>query len=308
LPSERIITSYVRLFELRLLHHYWLDSGVDRFDDLLETTRQQRLLTYNVRAFLEIVPTALTKLMLTGLRGVFCETRLGAVIAVPKVVVVPDDVVFEFVVRVRNAAFYNYTSGTLGLQEAKVALFSNLTGSSRGVGLSKTLYLSQEYPAIGAQDTAESLVNVAGTLVQLMSDQPGATQHQLAALAANSPVYTHQGDVPTPSLQITEEMGRAVFAVIRIAAVCPGKPDFTTTQAGVAKLVPPMFQIRFKNRLSVWRYFNKTNPASPLHETGPFPLTHFGNASTEQKPSAVSMIKVDKNGTSISKMVSEVFI
>jgi len=54
--AERIVNGYKRLFEVRLIHHYWLDEGGDVFDSLGEDIRNKRLLTYDLRPFLAITP------------------------------------------------------------------------------------------------------------------------------------------------------------------------------------------------------------------------------------------------------------
>ena len=58
--AEYIKTSYQRLFELRIIHHYWLDDGPVVFDLLSENKKNNRLLTYDVRSSLTISPTAAT--------------------------------------------------------------------------------------------------------------------------------------------------------------------------------------------------------------------------------------------------------
>ncbi|QIL74977.1 hypothetical protein [Hymenobacter sp. HDW8] len=76
--AERIVSGYQRLFEVRLLHHYWLDEGQTVFDALPEAERLQRLLTYDVRSFIPFAPTPATAKALQGLGGVFKSTALGA--------------------------------------------------------------------------------------------------------------------------------------------------------------------------------------------------------------------------------------
>ncbi len=53
MASERIVNGYARLFELHLLHHYWLDEGATVFDAMADAGRQRRLLDYDVRKMLE---------------------------------------------------------------------------------------------------------------------------------------------------------------------------------------------------------------------------------------------------------------
>lgn len=168
-------------------------------------------------------------------------------------------------------------------------------------------------------------MEIGGALFQLTSDQPDATMQQLHAVAADMPVFANQGDVPTivppvgivgevpdRGIELTDEMDNNIYALIRIASVKPGDDDFSCTSGGLAKNVGPVFQIRIKNRSTIWRYFKKASPALALQESGPFPLTYFGNATTDnpttiQKPAA-GIVKVEKDEDRISSIASEIYI
>lgn len=336
MASERIVNGYARLFELHLLHHYWLDEGATVFDAMADAGRQRRLLDYDVRKMFELRPTPMTMKVLDGIRAVFRATALGGVVAVPKGTAIPDDMTFEFTLVVRALDFFNYTSLTTAAQSVhglfhppskstvrfkeNVAVFSNLTGASRGAGPNRKLYLSREIPALGAQDKVEAIVNVGGALVQLTGDQPGAGQQQIAAAVTNAPVYAHQGDVPsivppagivgTPpakGITLSDDVDADTYAVVRITAVRAGDAGYSCTDGGLPKATHPVFQIRFKNRSTIWRTFSRTDPAVMIQEAGPFPLTYTGNATTTQKPSA-GIVTFEKNGNAISKIVSNVYV
>src|SRR5512141_1344310 len=108
--TERMITAYTRLFEIRLLHHYWLDDGETTFDRIANQAKKNtRLLKYDVRSFLTLVPTPGTAKALRGLGGVYRNTALGCVVAVPGSAVLAADTMFEIVVKVQNPDFFNYT-------------------------------------------------------------------------------------------------------------------------------------------------------------------------------------------------------
>lgn len=355
--AERIVNGYKRLFEVRLLHHYWLDQGGKSFDFLpkddveraalpigerKQPTREHRLLTYDVRPFLAVAPTAATEQLLKGLRCVFKATALGLVVAVPSAVRIPDDAMFEFVLTVQDAGFYNYTALTLRPRKIyelyhrpedktyrykeNVPVFSNLTGAFRGTDL----YLSTEIKAISTDDQVEALVQTGAdlpeaALLQLISDQPGETTLQLNATAtAPLPVFYHQGDAPQilpPSgltgaplrgIELIGNMSDEVFGLIRITAVKANDANFSCTTGGLAKAKGPVFQLRFKNRSTIWKYYDKRvdkieNPDNSLFtESIPLPLTHFGNAGTRQKPSE-GFVKAVQSGGRITQLVSEIF-
>jgi hypothetical protein len=343
--AERIVNGYRRLFEVMVLHHYWLDKGnVLSSPDPLQI---DGILTYDVRPFLTLAPTASTAKQLGGLRCVFRETALGMVVAAPKEALIPDESVFEFVLTIQNAAFFNYTALTLQDQKiyehyhltesktyrykANVPALSNLTGASRTVDGKKHLFLSKEIPANDANEPLEALVRDASALRQVIA-QPKELQ-ELGSQSANLPVFLHQEDAPpivapagligTPparGLLLNSEISDEVYAFIQIAAVHPDDADFSCTENHKAKAPDPnsgdsrhpVFQIRFKNRSSYWRYRKKRSGAVISTEADPLPLTFSGNASgTKQKPSAglvKPVTKVKSDTDTAVRMLSEIFI
>lgn len=338
--AELIINGYKRLFEVRILHHYWLDEGATVFDLIPRPEqRDKRLLSYDMRPFLALAPTAATAKAFKAYRCVYENTALGCVVAAPQSTVLPVDTMFELVVMVRNAAFYNYTALTLQPQKIyelyhqpedriyrykeNVAVLSNLSGASRVAGLDKALFLSSEFPPLAVDDQVESLVLSGAALVQLTGDQPGAGTQQLNAIAADSPVFVHQGDAPAiapptglegaPShgLILSGDITDDVFAFIRLSAIRADDDDFSFIDgSGEAKTPHPVFQVRFKNRSTKWQYLNKSTGALNSAEADPLPLTYFGNASPEpkkQKPSE-GLVKAVKSGAQISQFVSEIFV
>ena len=335
--AERATNSYKRLFEIRLLHHYWLDEGATVFDLISEPAkRDKRLLSYDMRSFLAVTPAAATVKALNSLGSVYKNTALGCLVVVPDSVVVPVDAVFEFVVTVRNVAFFNYTALTLRPQKIyelyhkpddktyrykeNVPVLSNLTGASRGTTLNKALFLSKEIPAPTADDQVEWFVISGDALLQLTGDQPGADTQQLSAMATNLPVFIHQGDVPAivpptglvgapaRGIMLSEDITDNIFALIRLSAVRINDEDFSFIDgSGHAKTTAPVFEIRFKNRSTTWQYFEKNTGTLESWGLKPLPLTHFGNAGTKQKPSE-GLVKAVKSGSKITQLVSEIFV
>ena len=261
---------------------------------------------------------------------------MGFIVAVQNEKVIPPDALFEFAVTVENPAFFNYTALTLQTRKIhafydktadktirykeNVPVLSNLTGATRGTGINKSLFLSKKYAVRTAGDPVESLVLSGGALVQLTGDQPGAGSLQLNAQATDLPVFVNQGDVPAivppaglidvpeRGIMLSDDIPDDVFALIRLSAVRANDSDFSFIDGnGLAKTPHPVFQIRFKNRSTLWQYFNKKTRAVISTELNPLPLTHFGNAGTKQKPSE-GWVKAEKSGTKITRLVSEIFV
>jgi hypothetical protein len=334
--TEPIINGYKPLFEIRLLHHYWLDEGAVVFDLIpTQKIRDERLRSYDIRSFLAVAPTAATAKALNGFGCVYKNTALGCITAVPDSTVVPVDAVFEFIVTVKNASVYNYTALTLRPQKIyelyhqpedktyrykeNVSVLSNLTGASRAIGSDKGLFMSKEIPFLANDDQVESLFLSNGALVQLTGDQPGAGTEEIHAQATDLPVFVHQGDVPVivpPSglvgapargILLTDDIADNVFALLRLSAVRIDDGDFSFIDgSGHAKATHPVFQIRFKNRSTFWQYLNKVTGVGDFTELKPLPLTYFGNAGTKQKPSE-GLVKAVKSGSKITQLVSGIY-
>jgi len=67
---ETVRIGYTRLFEVRLLHHYWLDDGATVFDAIADqAVKTNRLLTYDVRRLLRVEPARRPWRAITGLPG-----------------------------------------------------------------------------------------------------------------------------------------------------------------------------------------------------------------------------------------------
>ncbi len=343
---EIVRVGYTRLFEVRVLHHFWLDDGTTGFDAIADQAiKTQRLLTYDVRRVLALEPSRSTSAMIAGLRGVFRTTGLGFVVAVPDDTDVPLDAQFEFFGTVAAVEYSNYTSLTLRPQrtvgvrnpivdagtnthtvhyyKANVPVLSNLTGVSRGTGAAKRLYLSQEYPSgANAGDGVEALVTSGSNLRQLTGDPPGAPFHVLGA-RSDLPIYVHQGDVPaitppagstgapTHGIELAPDTPPAVAAVIRIAARRPAGTDYSVVGSNGLPLTPTrVFEVHLRNRWTTWRYRSKGDGTVTSTEAAPLPLTHFGNAGTKQKPSTLS-IAVERdtaNPSKITRLVSDIYV
>lgn len=228
---EFLRIAYTRVFEVRVLHHFWLDDGSTDFDMITdEGQKTARLLAYDVRQLLSFVPSPATAATITGLRGQLRTTGLGFVLAVPDDAVLPLDSTFEFFVVVVAPDYANYTAqplarpgvtssttpsltpqpivtvvdpvpepitGTTQVHrfKANVPVLSNLTGVARGTGEASRLFLSTSYPAASAGDAVEALVAVGNDLHQRIGDPPDAPLNVVGA-RTQLPIFVHQGDVP----------------------------------------------------------------------------------------------------------------
>jgi hypothetical protein len=343
--AEIVRTGYTRLFEVRLLHHFWLDQGATVFDAIADPeARTRRLLAYDVRRpydvrrLLAVEPSLATATLLAGLRGVFRMSGIGFFVAVPDDAPVPLDADFEFFVTAADSGYANYTALSLRPQpitdvpdpadpkvihryKANVPVLGNLAGASRGTGAAKRLFLSQEY-ASGAGDGVEALVTSGNSLRQLTGDPPGAPFHVLGPTDAH-PVYVHQGDVPpiaappgsigvpARGIELAPNTPPAVAAIVRLVPRRADDSAFGFVNAnGSPRASPRVFEVHLRNRWTTWRYRDKGNGAVASIEADPLPLTHFGNAGVKRKPSPAAIDVEFDNSTprKITRSVSDVYV
>ena len=334
---ETVRIGYLRLFEVRLLHHYWLDDGATVFDAIADAAlKTRRLLTYDVRRMLAVEPSAATAAAIAGLRGVFRMTGLGFLVAVPDDAVVPLDAGFEFFVTVTAPDFGGYTALSLRSQptvdvadpgdpkvihryKANVPVLSNLTGASQGTTAAKRLFLSRPYVnGANAGDAVEALVTSGTSLRQLTGDPPAAPFHVLGPKSEH-PVYVHQGDVepitsppgaPSGGIEMAADTPPAVAAVIRLLPRRADDAAFSFANAnGTPRTPTRVFEVHLRNRWTTWRYRKKGDGSVTATETEPLPLTHFGNAGTKQKPSPAAIGFERDNGDppKITRLVSDIY-
>lgn len=329
--SMQSVTRYRKLFEVKILHHYWLDDGATVFDLIADPQlKNQRLQQYDVRRLLNVTATPATEQLLRGIGGKFQTTAHGFIVAVPDDCKLAVDALLEFAVTVSDSRFFDYTA--LGLlnrglveyrhpEQAKryrykrnVLVFGNRNGDVRG----SQLFLSQPLPKLDADDSVEALVQSGNALKQLISDQPGGQSQTLNASYKKLPAYAHQGDIPqlTPpealnvaplyGIELTPGLPEQLFALIRIQASRSDKPAFSIVDNnGLPKAQPPLFEIRFRNRSTFRRYINKQTGAVISIDSSPTPLTFFGNAGSGQKPQPAAP-RIIRNGSRITQLVSDI--
>ncbi len=237
-----------------------------------------------------------------------------------------------------------------------VPVFSNLTGSIRTpVGSDKMLFLSKEIPDSNDNPNRTNIApnnKVECFFIDKDADNPNKdTLYQRTSDYLSDtkklgekemlPVFVNQADVPDLTapidideieempkrgIRLTEDIPDNVFALIHLYTLNKSKNDFSfTDDIGHAKPTFPVYQIRFKNRMTYWYYYDKNDlahysdkvdlkPFLPLQN--PLPLTFFGNARDDtetdkkkplHKPSE-GLVKAEKNGDKITKLVSEIFV
>ncbi|TNE49972.1 MAG: hypothetical protein EP344_17665 [Bacteroidetes bacterium] len=333
--AEQAKIVYKRLFELRVFHHYYLDEGSTDFIDLAESDQLTRLLTkYDARSLFDLQPTPETADLLKGLSCTLKNTTLGCLVGAPETIDIPSNAVFEFTLTILDPALANNTALSLLPRKIyefqlndktyrfkeNVYVFTNGTGVKRTINGNDVLCLSREFPvrAGGVDYPAESFARQGNTLYQAVRDNTGMLNPDRQQIDNNKnklPVYVNQTDIPglvppagivgapPKGIELRPGIPDAVHALIRIEPLAASN-EFSLLQPG--GLREPVFEIHFKNRSTVWRYYNKSTGAFNSEEPDPLPLTRFGNAGNKQKPSE-GFVKVELTGAQIDGLYSDIY-
>lgn len=275
--------TYGLLFEVTLLHNYFLNNGEETYTGMSVAKKEKMLQQFNTDAFASITPALETNTVLKNFKMLFKKTKTGFRIYIKvketdesdPFIKIPKDLNLKFLIKLNDYQFENYTNLDFALTQ--VYLFSNVKPLTEPV--------SFEYlPKINDNKLISN--------AYLVSEETSA--HLIAALQ--------------PSEQ------QNVFGLISLT----GKGDNTSGNivTNLGKLISPNFKIHFDNRKTLWKYINrkagteiKTNAAKPLTRSGFVeidPLTDFTPSQPPESqypnPSVKSITKIN------SDYYSEIFI
>jgi len=139
-----ITTTYAILFEVQLLHHYFLNSGTKHFSAMTAGEQAEMMLKYDVREVLDIVPTSECRKALERHRCIFKRTARGLIVGLKSepgqnpqttkpFIPITDDQLFTFHLHLKDFGFFNYTDLPLTGNTGRLFLFNNLkSGQAKG--------------------------------------------------------------------------------------------------------------------------------------------------------------------------------
>lgn len=137
-----VTIAYNILFEVKVLHHFFLNKGETGFDHMSAEEQAQIMLNYDVRDFLEIYPTPDCIRVLDAHKCIFKATSQGIVVGIraeannenPPLFVpfnpFPVDQVFAFAIQLRDMNFLNYTALPFDESSGKAYIFKNFSNGS----------------------------------------------------------------------------------------------------------------------------------------------------------------------------------
>ena len=137
-----ISVTYSILFEVNVLHHYFLNRGVKNFALMTADEQAEVMLQYDIRDVLEIVPTAECRKNLDRHQCIFKKTATGIIVGQKAQLEsqnphkykpfneIDTDLIFTFHVHLKDLSLLNYTDLPLTGNSGQVYLFSNSAGSA----------------------------------------------------------------------------------------------------------------------------------------------------------------------------------
>jgi len=136
--------SYKVLFEIKIMHHYFLNRGEEIFDSMSDVDKAQMMLKYDAREIFEIVPTKECSRILNAHDCIFKATSTGVIVGLraesddqdpPKFnafTALADDQVFTFLLKIRDFNLLNYTALPFKTESSNAYIFQNLvTGGTK---------------------------------------------------------------------------------------------------------------------------------------------------------------------------------
>ncbi len=139
-----ISITYNILFEVRILHHFFLNKGEKGYDTMSLAEKASMMLGYDAREISEIVPTEECSKILRAHNCIFKFTSTGIIVGLraesdglqpPKFkpfMTLADDLKFTFLVKLRDTDFMNYTALPFTGNSGQLFTFQNtIAGGSK---------------------------------------------------------------------------------------------------------------------------------------------------------------------------------
>ncbi|WP_418604231.1 hypothetical protein [Hwangdonia sp.] len=238
-------TTYKPLFEVELLHDYFLNDGTTAFSTLSDADKKKRLKLIDISEFIEIVPSQGTLDKMAGHKIVFKKHKSGLSAYCKLVnasqntpfIPIPSDFKLTFIIRVADSFFGNYTELTVG--GTNIFFFGNTKPSTEGAGFE---YIAKNTDSTHVTDAYQ--LSAAGTtaLLEKLKDQ--------------------------------NKIG--VFGIIELTMTGDNSDLSILTTLGDLRSQLPTFKIHFKNRETFWRYKRVSDDSEIFTTATTNPLTKYG--------------------------------
>ncbi|KAF2338323.1 hypothetical protein [Flavobacterium tistrianum] len=274
-------STYGLLFQVTLLHNYFLNNGEETFTSMATDKKEKMLQQFSTDAFISVTPTLDTNIALKNYKMVFKKNKTGFGIYIKlkdeldPFIKVPADLNLIFLIKINDYQFENYTNLDFALTQAY--LFSNVKPLTEPVSFKYLPKISDNKLISNAYLVSEK------TTADLLS-----------------------------TLQPSEQQN--VFGIISLTA--KGDNNSENIIDNLDKMISPNFKIHFDNRKTFWRYIDRktkteirTKTVKPLTRSGFVEIDPVNDLDPSQlaesqypNPSVKSITKID------SDYYSEIFI
>ncbi len=216
---------YRPLFEVKILHKYFLNKGGEEFLNMSEADKEKQLIGYHFSKFFHVSVSAESRRKLDGHRMVFKSTNAGFTVwtKVSEVnehvpfVPVNDSLEFTFLLKLNNHTFYNYTDLSFE-STGKLFFFSNKRLNTE----------ANNFPLI-KKDGSNSTVS-------------------------DDYIVSNAGErAEFKKLSVSEK--KNLFGIVRICMKGNSANLNVINNQGEIRDPYQVYQICFSNRETIWRYF-----------------------------------------------------
>jgi hypothetical protein len=220
---------YKALFNVDILHNYFLNKGVEGFDLMSEVDKNIQLNSFDVNTLFSILPTRKTQRQLRGHNLIFKSLNTGFTVwskvsgtddNIP-FISLDDELSFTFLIQLKDALFYNYTDLKLE-NSGKLYYFSNRK--------------------LDAEPGSFSLINSSG-------DHNNIDEN---FVLSDDSIKAELGE-----LSVNEKDN--LFGLIRISIKGDNSSQNITNAQGKIQSPHKTFEIQLNNRKTIWRYLFSEN-------------------------------------------------
>lgn len=202
-----ITITYNILFEVKILHHYFLNRGEVIFDSMTDADKANVMLKYDARDIFEIVPTAECTKILNSNNCIFKATSTGIIVGLraesdgqepptfKPFTALSDDLIFTFIVKLRDFDLMNYTALPFTGNSGQIFIFQNIVagGPKKFPALSAfppVYEAAKEYlPGDMLSDNANNQTKLFTALRKTTQNTSTATDWLTEQSAANLPLH-----------------------------------------------------------------------------------------------------------------------
>lgn len=128
---------YKSLFEIKLLHHFFLNKGEQEWDKMSQEDKDRMESNYDIREIFDIIPTQESAKSLSSHSCIFKKTSSGLLVGIKaeadktnpgkfkSYIPLADNLTFRFLVKLKDMNFMNYSALPLQGNQNKMFVFSN---------------------------------------------------------------------------------------------------------------------------------------------------------------------------------------